>query len=154
MPHLSMCLEESCLARCLLDRKLEFLERITRQQMRRILESDRLVDCGYQRPGTCFQLSGYKIFPLISHGMYIVHALLRLIFLSFRYQIEVNRVPAGNWVLIEGIDQPIVKTATITELSNNEDVSFIKSQSTIIILSALVIISLLFFGQLLAKWLQ
>ncbi|UYV67465.1 EFTUD2 [Cordylochernes scorpioides] len=30
-----------------------------------------------------------------------------------RYKVEVNRVPAGNWVLIEGIDQPIVKTATL-----------------------------------------
>lgn len=45
------------------------------------------------------------------------------IFLSFfRYQIEVNRVPAGNWVLIEGCDQPIVKTATITEPRGNEEV--------------------------------
>ncbi|XP_015920056.1 116 kDa U5 small nuclear ribonucleoprotein component [Parasteatoda tepidariorum] len=34
-----------------------------------------------------------------------------------RYKIEVNRVPAGNWVLIEGIDQPIVKTATIVDVS-------------------------------------
>uniref|UniRef100_T1IZK0 Elongation factor EFG domain-containing protein n=1 Tax=Strigamia maritima TaxID=126957 RepID=T1IZK0_STRMM len=33
-----------------------------------------------------------------------------------RYKIEVNRVPAGNWVLIEGIDQPIVKTSTITDV--------------------------------------
>ncbi|CAH8642450.1 unnamed protein product [Schistosoma curassoni] len=31
-----------------------------------------------------------------------------------RYQLEVNRVPAGNWVLIEGVDHPIVKTATLT----------------------------------------
>ncbi|XP_006638153.1 116 kDa U5 small nuclear ribonucleoprotein component [Lepisosteus oculatus] len=38
-----------------------------------------------------------------------------------RYQIEVNRVPAGNWLLIEGCDQPIVKTATITEPRGNED---------------------------------
>ncbi|ESO05879.1 hypothetical protein HELRODRAFT_105890 [Helobdella robusta] len=37
-----------------------------------------------------------------------------------RYNIEVNRVPAGNWVLIEGIDQPIVKTSTITDVSGNE----------------------------------
>ena len=41
---------------------------------------------------------------------------------SYRYNIEVNRVPAGNWVLIEGIDQPIVKTATLTEATYNEDV--------------------------------
>lgn len=25
-----------------------------------------------------------------------------------RYKVELNRVPAGNWVLIEGIDQCIV----------------------------------------------
>ena len=39
-----------------------------------------------------------------------------------RYRIEVNRVPAGNWVLIEGIDQPIVKTSTITEANSNDEV--------------------------------
>lgn len=32
-----------------------------------------------------------------------------------RYSVEVSRVPAGNWVLIEGVDAPIVKTATITD---------------------------------------
>lgn len=41
----------------------------------------------------------------------------------FRYNIEVNKVPAGNWILIEGIDQPIVKTSTITEVQFDEDVS-------------------------------
>ncbi|TKC44449.1 hypothetical protein EI555_013947 [Monodon monoceros] len=45
-----------------------------------------------------------------------------------RYHIEVNRVPAGNWVLIEGVDQPIVKTATITEPRGNEEVEFWKRQ--------------------------
>ena len=39
-----------------------------------------------------------------------------------------NRVPAGNWVLIEGVDQPIVKTATITEPRGNEEVEFLKRQ--------------------------
>eukprot|EP00095_Tigriopus_kingsejongensis_P010253 maker-scaffold178_size283195-snap-gene-0.10 protein:Tk10253 transcript:maker-scaffold178_size283195-snap-gene-0.10-mRNA-1 annotation:"116 kda u5 small nuclear ribonucleoprotein component" len=38
-----------------------------------------------------------------------------------RYKIEVNRVPAGNWVLIEGIDQPIVKTSTITDLKGGDE---------------------------------
>lgn len=38
-----------------------------------------------------------------------------------RYKVELNRVPAGNWVLIEGIDQSIVKTATITDLTIHED---------------------------------
>lgn len=41
----------------------------------------------------------------------------------YRYKIEVNRVPAGSWVLIEGVDQSIVKTSTITDLkpSNAEE---------------------------------
>lgn len=39
----------------------------------------------------------------------------RLWIYEARYNIEVNRVPAGNWVLIEGIDQPITKTATIVD---------------------------------------
>lgn len=34
---------------------------------------------------------------------------------------EVNRVPAGNWVLMEGVDEPIVKTSTITQARGNEE---------------------------------
>jgi len=40
----------------------------------------------------------------------------RLWIYQARYKVEVNRVPAGNWVLIEGIDQPVVKTCTITDV--------------------------------------
>ena len=40
----------------------------------------------------------------------------------FRYNIEVNRIPAGNWVLIEGIDEPIVKTSTVTQVEDSEEV--------------------------------
>jgi len=36
-----------------------------------------------------------------------------------RYRVEVSHVPAGNWVLIGGVDQSINKTATIT-LANME----------------------------------
>lgn len=50
----------------------------------------------------------------------------RLWIYEARYKIEVNRVPAGNWVLIEGIDQPIVKTSTITEVHSDEDVYIFK----------------------------
>ncbi len=39
-----------------------------------------------------------------------------------RYKIEVNRISAGNFVLIEGIDAAIVKTATLTEASGNDEV--------------------------------
>lgn len=42
------------------------------------------------------------------------------IFIS-RYKIEVSRVPAGNWVLIEGIDQAVVKTSTIVSHKIRED---------------------------------
>lgn len=56
---------------------------------------------------------GSKFFNIIINSMH-----------CFRYTIEVNRVPAGNWVLIEGIDQPIVKTATITNVHQGEDVSY------------------------------
>lgn len=31
-------------------------------------------------------------------------------------------MPAGNWILIESIDQPIVKTSTITDVSNSDEV--------------------------------
>ena len=34
---------------------------------------------------------------------------------------QVNRVPAGCWVLIEGVDQSVVKTSTITDLKPDED---------------------------------
>ena len=40
-----------------------------------------------------------------------------------RYTVELNRVPAGNWVLVENIDQTVTKTATVTQLSGCEDVS-------------------------------
>ncbi|XP_058445549.1 116 kDa U5 small nuclear ribonucleoprotein component [Malaya genurostris] len=46
----------------------------------------------------------------------------RLWIYEARYKVELNRVPAGNWVLIEGIDQCIVKTSTITDVQMNEDV--------------------------------
>ncbi|CAJ1351624.1 unnamed protein product [Effrenium voratum] len=39
-----------------------------------------------------------------------------------RYRVEVSHVPAGNWVLIGGIETCIKKTATITTASNEEEV--------------------------------
>lgn len=36
--------------------------------------------------------------------------------LTARYRVEVDEIPAGNWVLLEGIDESILKTATITDL--------------------------------------
>ena len=51
---------------------------------------------------------------------------LRLVVLwisEARYQVEICRVLAGNWVLIEGVDQTITKTATITQINDSENVS-------------------------------
>uniref|UniRef100_A0A7E4W7P8 Tr-type G domain-containing protein n=1 Tax=Panagrellus redivivus TaxID=6233 RepID=A0A7E4W7P8_PANRE len=42
-----------------------------------------------------------------------------------RYNIEVTSVPAGNLVLIEGVDSPIVKTATIVGKEPSDDELFI-----------------------------
>ncbi|KAH7725769.1 elongation factor 2-like protein [Aphelenchoides avenae] len=42
-----------------------------------------------------------------------------------RYNVEVDSVPAGNWVLIEGIDQPIAKTCTIIEKDYDQDEVYI-----------------------------
>jgi U5 small nuclear ribonucleoprotein component len=36
-----------------------------------------------------------------------------------RYRIEVNKISAGNWVLLEGVDESIIKTATITHETND-----------------------------------
>ncbi len=38
-----------------------------------------------------------------------------------RYKIEVNRVPAGCWVLIEGIDASLVKTSTLTDVKQDDE---------------------------------
>lgn len=43
-----------------------------------------------------------------------------------RYTIEVESVPAGNWVLIQGVEQPIVKTATIIDASHQDDLFVIR----------------------------
>eukprot|EP00397_Hematodinium_sp_SG-2012_P009468 GEMP01009553.1.p1 GENE.GEMP01009553.1~~GEMP01009553.1.p1 ORF type:complete len:975 (-),score=208.20 GEMP01009553.1:420-3344(-) len=39
-----------------------------------------------------------------------------------RYRVEVSHVPAGNWVLIGGVDQSINKTATITNAKMQHEV--------------------------------
>ena len=64
------------------------------------------------------------VFPISLHSGCVCVCVSSVCFYVYlgRYQIEVNRVPAGNWILIEGCDQPIVKTATITEPRGNEEV--------------------------------
>lgn len=43
-----------------------------------------------------------------------------------RYRVEVSHVPAGNWVLIGGIEGSIKKTATLTTASNDEEVEIFR----------------------------
>mmetsp|Transcript_33055 Transcript_33055/g.71948 ORF Transcript_33055/g.71948 Transcript_33055/m.71948 type:complete len:985 (-) Transcript_33055:71-3025(-) len=43
-----------------------------------------------------------------------------------RYRVEVSHVPAGNWVLIGGIEGSIKKTATITTASNDEEIEIFR----------------------------
>lgn len=40
-----------------------------------------------------------------------------------RFNIEVSSAGAGNWVLLEGVDMPIKKTATITDNDANADIA-------------------------------
>lgn len=87
--------------------------------MRRIPRCALWVGSGFQSPGTLLDLGPSKFQENLSVE---VLSLISPTYI-YRYQIEVNRVPAGNWVLIEGCDQPIVKTATITEPRGNEEVS-------------------------------
>jgi U5 small nuclear ribonucleoprotein component len=43
-----------------------------------------------------------------------------------RYRVEVSHVPAGNWVLIGGIESSVKKNCTITTVSNDEEVEIFK----------------------------
>merc|ERR1711954_282788 len=38
-----------------------------------------------------------------------------------RYRMEVNMVPFGNWIMIKGINQSIMKTATFTDMQGEEE---------------------------------
>ncbi|KAJ3104601.1 hypothetical protein HDU96_008865 [Phlyctochytrium bullatum] len=51
----------------------------------------------------------------------VVKEVVGLSIFQSRYKIKVNAVPAGNLVLIKGIDASIVKTATVTSLVPTED---------------------------------
>ena len=41
-----------------------------------------------------------------------------------RYKVRVNKMSAGNWIGIEGVDKGIIKTATIVDFDDNQTVSF------------------------------
>lgn len=50
----------------------------------------------------------------------------RLWLCNTRYNVELGHIPAGNWVLIENVDQPIVKTATIIDIDYRDELYIFK----------------------------
>jgi U5 small nuclear ribonucleoprotein component len=50
-----------------------------------------------------------------------VHQVSGISIFESRYKVKVTRVPAGNWVLLAGVDSSIIKSATITDNSADED---------------------------------
>lgn len=51
-----------------------------------------------------------------------VRDILSLSIPQARYRIEVNKVPAGNLILLEGVDDSFAKTATVTVADNSVEV--------------------------------
>lgn len=47
----------------------------------------------------------------------------RLWIYESRYKIEVNQIPPGNWVLIEGIDAAVIKTSTLIDATFDDDLA-------------------------------
>jgi U5 small nuclear ribonucleoprotein component len=46
----------------------------------------------------------------------IVKRINKLWVMEARYKVEVDKLGAGNWILIDGVEQTINKTATITDV--------------------------------------
>jgi len=46
-----------------------------------------------------------------------------------RYRMEVTRATAGNWVLFEGLDKGVTKTATLTSEEGNEEATIFRPLS-------------------------
>ena len=79
-------------------------------------------------PSTKYKRSRFTV-CMILHKIVCVLALcfcqetsMTLLSPVYRYKIEISRVPAGNWILEEGIDQTVTKTATVTQLNGCEEV--------------------------------
>ena len=73
---------------------------------------------GMARPGQSVRVLG-EAYSLDDDEDMSVRTMNTLSIPEGRYKIDVDRVPAGNWVLISGIDDSITKTATIVENSGS-----------------------------------
>ncbi|KAJ3383722.1 U5 small nuclear ribonucleoprotein component, partial [Lobulomyces angularis] len=50
-----------------------------------------------------------------------VQSVVGLYIYNSRYKVKVSSVPAGNWVLIDGVDSSIIKSGTITDMTKDDD---------------------------------
>ncbi|KAI9359322.1 P-loop containing nucleoside triphosphate hydrolase protein [Zopfochytrium polystomum] len=75
---------------------------------------------GTVKLGMSVRVLGERYSPNDEEDM-VVKAVEGLSVFQSRYSIKTTSVPAGNWVLLAGVESSIVKTATITDLVPSED---------------------------------
>lgn len=56
----------------------------------------------------------------------VVREIKNLWIYQSRYRIEVNEIPAGNWVLIGGVDSSISKTSTVSNIENCDEIEIFR----------------------------
>jgi U5 small nuclear ribonucleoprotein component len=79
------------------------------------------IDSGTVRPGVKVRVLGEGYSPEYDEEDMTVATVEAVVIPRGRTQTAVSRATAGNWVLLEGIDATIAKTATIASISNNQD---------------------------------
>lgn len=79
-----------------------------------------LVLSGTLRVGTDVKVLGESYTQMDEEDSRIL-PVTRLWTCNSRYNVEVRSVPAGNWALIEGVDQPIVKAATLIDSDYHDE---------------------------------
>jgi 116 kDa U5 small nuclear ribonucleoprotein component len=65
-------------------------------------------------------------YNLVEKEDVVVKEITNMWIFQSRYRVEINKVPACNWVLLEGIDISISKTATITQVKDNVPMEIFK----------------------------
>ncbi|GAM20293.1 hypothetical protein SAMD00019534_034680, partial [Acytostelium subglobosum LB1] len=70
--------------------------------------------------GTPVRILGEKYTPDNDEDL-VIDEITRISICEARYQIDIERASAGTWVLLEGVDNAIVKTATITSVNDIDE---------------------------------
>ncbi|KAF6147629.1 hypothetical protein GIB67_031620 [Kingdonia uniflora] len=79
------------------------------------------VYCGEIQVGQSIRVLGEGYSPEDEEDM-TVKEVTKLWVYQARYRIPISKAPAGSWVLIEGVDASIMKTATLCNVDYDEDV--------------------------------